>query len=245
MTSFMAGRAVIKAADDAILQLKNYASILLRCPVEDLEMENLKIYVKNDPKYFIGFAQLVTGIKFSNGNGYGGHVLGRGSYIMSQLTNLNTITGEGKPGPAWTVGAQAVEVEYDTKDHTYRLVKAATVMDIGRLINPNATASMIRGGMSMGLSLASREELIYDERGVIQNTSFRNYKLLHIGQEPKYLIDFVQTPQEDAPYKTRVYTEHGIIGMPAALANALSLACGKELNNLPLTPENIWRICTE
>jgi CO/xanthine dehydrogenase Mo-binding subunit len=33
MTSFMAGRAVIKAADDAILQLKNYASILLRCPV--------------------------------------------------------------------------------------------------------------------------------------------------------------------------------------------------------------------
>jgi CO/xanthine dehydrogenase Mo-binding subunit len=44
---------------------------------------------------------------------------------------------------------------------------------------------MIRGGMSRGLSLASREELIYDERGVIQNTSFRNYKLLHIGQEPK------------------------------------------------------------
>jgi CO/xanthine dehydrogenase Mo-binding subunit len=58
---------------------------------------------------------------------------------MSQLTNLNTITGEGKPGPACTVGAQAVEVEYDTKDHTYRLVKLQRFNDIGRLINPNAT----------------------------------------------------------------------------------------------------------
>ena len=28
--------------------------------------------------------------------------------------------------------------------------------------------------------------------------------------------------------------------MPAALGNALSLAAGVELNQLPLTPESIW-----
>ncbi len=93
----------------------------------------------------------------------------------------------------------------------------------------------------MGLSLASREEYIYDENGILLDTSLRNYKVMHIGQEPKYLVDFVETPQIDSPFGTRAFSEHGIIGMPAALGNALSLATGIELNELPITPETIFK----
>ena len=96
----------------------------------------------------------------------------------------------------------------------------------------------------MGLSLASREYFPYNERGVMQATSLRNYKLLHIGQEPDYLVGFVETPQEDSPYGARVFSEHGIIGIPAALANALSTAANTSFNRLPLTPEAIWVSCT-
>jgi len=35
--------------------------------------------------------------------------------------------------------------------------------------------------------------------------------------------------------------EHGIIGMPAALANALSAAAQVNLDFTPLTPEAIWQ----
>ncbi len=241
MTTYMVGRAVIKAADDAIAQLKAIASIALRCPPEELELGHECVYLRSDPQLRSSFQELVQGFKYPNGNAVGGQVIGRGSFIMGRLTPLAPETGKGKTGPNWTVGAQAVEVELDTTEFTYRIIKAATVMDVGKLINPRAAEGIIRGGMSMGLSLASREYFPYNGRGVMQATSLRNYKLLHIGQEPDYLVEFVETPQEDSPYGTRVFSEHGIIGIPAALANALSTAANSSLNRLPITPEAIWK----
>jgi hypothetical protein len=38
---------------------------------------------------------------------------------------------------------------------------------------------------------------------------------------------------------------HGIIGIPAALAGALSAAFGEEFSFLPLTPERMWRMSME
>ncbi|OQB22819.1 MAG: Xanthine dehydrogenase molybdenum-binding subunit [Firmicutes bacterium ADurb.Bin182] len=241
MTSYMAGNAVIRAADDAIAQLKSNASLLLRCPSEELDIENEFVYVKHEPGLKVAFKDLVYGIKYPNGNAAGAQILGRGSFVMPRLTPMNRLTGEGKTGPGWTVGAQAVEVEFDGSDCSYKILKAATVMDVGKVIDTNAAECMIRGGMSMGLSLASREDYIYDENCIMQMTSLRNYKVLHIGEEPRYLVDFVETPQLDSPFGTRAFSEHGIIGMPSALANALSLAAGAEINELPLTPEVIWR----
>lgn len=231
----------MQAAEDAIFQLKNIASIALRSPVEDLDIENERVFIKHNPKYGIGFQDLVFGLKYPGENIVGGQIIGRGSFVMNHLSLLDPKTGKGKAGPAWTVGAQAVEVELDTKEYTYRLIKAATVMDVGKLINPHAAQCIIRGGMSMGLSLASREHFVYDEQCINQTKSLRTYKLLHIGQEPEYLVDFVETAQEDAPFGARAFSEHGIIGMPAALANALSLAAQIDLNELPITPESIWR----
>jgi hypothetical protein len=57
-----------------------------------------------------------------------------------------------------------------------------------------------------------------------------------------YRIGFVETPQDDSPFGVRSYSEHGIIGMPAALANALSAALGKEITELPLIPEKLWEL---
>jgi hypothetical protein len=64
-------------------------------------------------------------------------------------------------------------------------------------------------------------------------------------QEPDYRVGFVETPDSASPYGVRSYAEHGIIGMPAALGNALSTAFGMQLNTLPLTPETIWRTRAE
>ena len=93
----------------------------------------------------------------------------------------------------------------------------------------------------MGISMASREAFLYNALGIPLTPNLRTYKLLHIGQEPDYRVDFVETPETDSPYGVRSYSEHGIIGMPAALGNALSAAFGKELLFLPLTPERIWK----
>ncbi|MPM94567.1 putative xanthine dehydrogenase molybdenum-binding subunit XdhA [bioreactor metagenome] len=118
-------------------------------------------------------------------------------------------------------------------------------MDIGNVINPEAMRAMIAGGMAMGLSMASREAFSFDSKGIPQKPNLRTYKLLHIGQEPDYRVGFIETPENGSPYGVRSYSEHGIIGMAAALGNALSAAFGTELVSLPLTPERIWRMSKE
>ncbi|MGE4277926.1 MAG: molybdopterin cofactor-binding domain-containing protein, partial [Lawsonibacter sp.] len=141
-------------------------------------------------------------------------------------------------------GAQAVEIEFDQKEYSYRFLKAATVIDAGKVINPAMAEALVKGGMCMGLGLGSRECFSYGPDGKVLDTSLRAYKVMHFGETPRYLVGFIETPQLDAPYGARGIAEHGIIGMPAALGNALSVAVQAQLDELPLTPETLWRIKT-
>jgi CO/xanthine dehydrogenase Mo-binding subunit len=241
MTTHIIGQAVISAADDVINQLLGLGAIALRCTAEDLYLESKAVFLKYDPTIFIAFKDLIQGYKYTNGNTIMGPVIGRGSYVMNNLTPLDETTGKGRPGKSWTVGAQAVEIEYDTKQHTYRLIKAASVIDAGKVLNPRTAKGIVMGGMCMGLGLGTNEEFIYDNNGIVENTSFRTYKMLRYGEAPEYLVEFIETPQIDAPYGARGIGEHGIIGIPAALANAISSAAQIDVTCLPITPEYIWR----
>lgn len=241
MTTYMVGQAVLAAVQDAIDQLICLASIVLKVPGADLDVANGKVYIKDNPEYYIDIADIGHAYKYPNGNSIGGQVIGRGSYVMRHLTPLDPNTGQGKPGPAWTVGAQAVEVEYNRRDHTFKVLKAVTVLDVGKVINPQHARGVITGGMSMGIGVATREEIIYDEEGKVDTSSLRTYKVLHCGQQPEYIVDYVETPLLGSPYGARPIGEHGIIGIPAALANSLTLAAGIELDQLPITPELIWK----
>ena len=165
--------------------------------------------------------------------------------MLKGLSKLEEGSGRGQPGPSWTLGAQAVEVEVNTRELTYRILSATSVLDIGCALNPEAMRAMVAGGMTMGISLASRESFDYDGRGILTTPTLRTYKLLHIGQEPDCRVGFVQTPEEGAPYGVRKHYEHGIIGMPAALGNALAAALDLDINTLPLNPERLWRLQQE
>ena len=241
MTTILAGRAVLSAAKDVIHQLISIGAVALRCPPEDLDVADEKVYVKADPSLYIAIKDVALGYKYPNGNTVMGPIIGRGSYIMNHLTTLDSETGKGKPGISWTVGAQAVEVEYDTKQHTYRILKAATVIDAGRVLNPKTAKGIIMGGMCMGLGLGMDEEFLYEDNGIMLNTSFRTYKMLRYGENPDYLIDFVETPQMDTPFGARGISEHRIIGIPAALANAISCAAEVDITEIPISPERIWK----
>lgn len=242
MTNFMVGNAVIDAAEDLVRQLRHIGAIVLRCPPEVLGVGGGRVYLKEDPAMNIDIKEIGSGYRYPDGNSIGGQVIGRGSFIMNHLIPMDRDTGRGKLGPAWTVGAQAVEVELDTRDYTYKILRAATVIDAGKVLNPKGARGVITGGMCMGLGYGSRERCIYGAGGKRENPQLRTYHLMRFGENPSYLVDFVETPHINAPYGMRGIGEHGIIGMPAALANALSAAAQVELNRTPLTPEAIWNI---
>lgn len=239
--TFMGGRAVLAAADDVIKQLIEIASCVLRAPKEDFEVANSRVFLRDDPSIGLDFKDVGYGYKYPNGNAIGGQIIGRGKYILRHISHLDPETGEGKPGPEWTVAAYGVEIELDRRDYTYRVLKACTVVDIGQIMNEKAALGQVMGAMSMGLAFAGRETFYFDELGRVLNPQLRTYRPLRYGEHPEYLVGFVETPMLDGPYGARGVGEHGLMGMPGALGNALSIAAGVSLRNLPLIPELIWK----
>ncbi|MGG1658397.1 xanthine dehydrogenase family protein molybdopterin-binding subunit [Brevibacillus sp. NRS-1366] len=242
---FMVGNAVLRAAEDAIQQICRIASIVLRCSPEDIDVAEERAFLKADPQKGVHLRDIVHGYKYKNGNTIGGQIIGRGSYVMRHLTTVDPNTGSGTPGPDWTVGAQAVEVVFDQRTYTYEIKKAISVIDVGKVLNPMGAKGQVMGGMNMGLSFATREAFHYNQNGEVLDIQFRTYKMMRYGENPEYVVEFLETPQTDGPYGARGVGEHGTIGMAPALANALSYAAQVPLNKLPLTPESIWEAKVE
>lgn len=240
--TFMAGRALLTAAEDVIKQLKELASFLLRVSKEDLEVGYGKVYVRDDPTQFIPVKDIAYGYSFPEGPSIGGQIIGRGTYILRGMTHLDKETGAGRPGPEWTVGAQGVEIELNTRDYTYRVLKAVAVIDVGKVLNEKTAMGQVKGSMSMGLSFAARETFRFDEEGRVLNPQLRTYRPIRFGEHPKYEVAFVETPQIDAPFGARGAGEHALIGMPAALGNSLSTALSVNINYLPMIPEVLWKM---
>lgn len=238
--TLMAGRALLKAAEDAINQLKEIAAQVLICSADDVEVANEAVFIRDEPETSIPVQEICYGYKYPNGYTIGGQIIGRGTYTLRQLTSLDKETGVGKTGPEYTVGAQGVEVEFNTRDFTYQMIRAYSVIDAGTILNYKMAEGQITGGMSMGLNYACGETLLFNDQGIVQNPRLRTYGSFRYGNHPNYSVDFIHTPHTDGPFGARGLGESGLIGMPAALANCLSTAANVKLNHLPLTPEKIW-----
>jgi CO/xanthine dehydrogenase Mo-binding subunit len=242
---FMAGRAALEAVDDAKQQLKRIASAPLQCPPGDLEVAEGWVRVRDDPEHRLSLSDVALGHMYPDGTATGGQVIGRGNYISRWLTDIDAETGEGNPALEWTIGAEAVEVEVDLRDGSYQVLKAVSAMDVGQVINPDLARGQVVGAMMMALGGAMTEGFIFDSRERVRNAALRDFKLPRIDDAPKYDVAFVETPQGDGPYGARGLGEQGVLGIYGALSNAISRAIGKPVNDLPITPEVIWRVLND
>jgi CO/xanthine dehydrogenase Mo-binding subunit len=238
---FMAGRAALQAVEDAKEQLKQIASGPMRCPPEDLVVAEGWITVRDEPDSGLPMSDVALGYMYPDGTATGGQVIGRGNYISRWLTDIDPETGEGYPALEWTIGAEAVEVEVDLRDGSYRVLKAVSAMDVGHVINPDLARGQVVGAMAMALGGATSEGFIFDGREQVRNAALRDFKLPRIDDAPEYEVAFIETPQGDGPYGARGLGEQGVLGIYGALSNAISRAIGQPMNDLPITPEKIWR----
>jgi CO/xanthine dehydrogenase Mo-binding subunit len=238
---FMAGRAALEAADDAIRQITQIASIPLRVTADDLEVAHGRVFLPDEPDIGLPLRDVVLGYSYPNGNAIVGQVIGRGHYIARRLSGIDPDTGEGHPALEWTLGAQAFEVEVDITDGSYSVLKAVCCMDVGKVMNPQLARGQITGGMGMGIGFTTSEAFLFDGRELATNGVLRDFKIPRFGEDPEYEVEFLETPQRDGPHGLRGLGEQGIVGTPGALANAFSRAAGVPLNHLPLTPETIWK----
>ena len=164
----------------------------------------------------------------------GGELIGRGEVAPEG-------GGSYAEGPVfWEVCVGAAEVEIDADTGRVRVVKTATVADVGKAINPLLIERQDEGGTMQGLGNALLEEMVF-EGGQLLNQTLLDYRVPtteDVPDEMRCLV--VENGDGPGPYGAKGCGEGALAAATGAIATAVADA-GVPVIELPLTPERVWR----
>jgi xanthine dehydrogenase YagR molybdenum-binding subunit len=142
---------------------------------------------------------------------------------------------------AHSFNANFAEVWVSRSTGMVKVKRFLAVTGAGKILNPKTARSQIIGGNVWGIGMALTEESIIDPRwGNFVTRSFADYHVpanLDIGELDAIFINEI----DDKPNKLGVkgIGEVGIVGVAAAVANAVFNATGKRVRQLPITPDKV------
>jgi carbon-monoxide dehydrogenase large subunit len=136
--------------------------------------------------------------------------------------------------------AQIAEVTVDPETGQVQVDRLVTAHDVGTIINPILHQGQIDGGVATGLGLALTEELVMED-GRITTANLGEYKLPSVADMPPLETILVSSPGGTGPYDAKAIGEFANNSPPAAIANAVAVAVGARLFELPITAERVYR----
>jgi xanthine dehydrogenase YagR molybdenum-binding subunit len=147
----------------------------------------------------------------------------------------------GKTHASYSFGAQFAEVHVDPLLRTIRVARMVGVFGCGRIINPRTAHSNLAGGMIWGASFALLEETQIDRpRARFANQDLAGY---HFSTNADIGEVIAETVEEEDPIVNAIGAkgvgEIGIVGMPAAIANAVYHATGVRVRKTPILIEDL------
>jgi xanthine dehydrogenase YagR molybdenum-binding subunit len=163
---------------------------------------------------------------------------------LPQLAETYTATpnnGERAKYAIASHGAQFVEVKVDEELGIIRVTRVVELTASGKIINPKGAHSQEMGGVVWGIGMALTEETQVDHRyGRIMNPNFAGYYVPSNADVLDIDTGFVEEIDTVVnPLGVKGLGELGMVGIPAAIANAVYHATGKRFRNLPITPDKL------
>jgi xanthine dehydrogenase YagR molybdenum-binding subunit len=175
------------------------------------------------------------------------------SFSFSDLltkTGNQTLEADGstKPGDAYqklaffSFGAIFVEVKVDPDLGEVRVTRVVGVYDVGKILNPLLARSQMLSAITFGIGMALMEATVPDmATGRMVNANLAEYHVPVSTDVPQdFVVEFLDIPDTNmADDGARGLGEIGIVGVPAAIANAVYHATGKRIRDLPITPDKL------
>ena len=146
-----------------------------------------------------------------------------------------------KTHASYSFGAQFAEVHVDPLLRTIRVARMVGAFACGRIINPRTARSNLAGGMVWGASFALLEETKVDRpRARFANHDLAGYHISTSADIGEVIVEMVD--EEDLVVNAigaKAVGEIGIVGMPAAIANAVYHATGVRVRHTPIVVEDL------
>ncbi|TDQ97443.1 xanthine dehydrogenase family protein molybdopterin-binding subunit [Paraburkholderia silvatlantica] len=140
-----------------------------------------------------------------------------------------------------THSAVFAEVRVDETLGVVRVARVVSAVAAGRIVNPKTAANQIAGGVVWGIGMALHEQAQFDHTlGRIMNHNLAEYHVpvnRDIGE-----IDVLFVDEHDDvvnPLGAKGVGEIGVVGVAAAVANAIYNATGKRVRDLPVTLDKL------
>jgi xanthine dehydrogenase YagR molybdenum-binding subunit len=138
-------------------------------------------------------------------------------------------------------GAVFAEVTVDPDLGLTRVRRIIGAYGAGRIVNPKTTRSQCIGGMVGGIGMALLEHTVVDERnGRVVNGSLADYLVPVNADIVELDASFVEEHDPHVnPLGVKGVGEIALVGVAAAIANAVYHATGKRVRDLPITAEKL------
>ena len=219
-TTYATGWAVVEASRAIVQKLRERAAKMWSVDVSEVEWKDgVAVHTKgaNEP---LPLAKITAKAKATGG----------------PLTASASINARGA-GPGFCT--QVFDVEVDRETGLVKIVRVTTAQDAGRAIHPSYVEGQMQGGVAQGIGWALNEEYIHNQKGVMENPGFLDYRIPVASDLPMIETLIVEVPNPAHPYGVRGVGEVGIVPPIPAIANAIARATGVRLTELPMSPVRV------
>jgi len=142
--------------------------------------------------------------------------------------------------PSGAFAARFAEVRVDPDLGLVRVARIVSAVDGGRILNEKTATSQIIGGTVGGIGMALLEETVTDPTsGRIANANLGDYLVPVNADVPDLEVFFVGEPDRFNPIGVKGVGEVGLVGIAAAIANAVFHATGRRIRSLPITVDQL------
>ncbi len=234
--TFVGGNAVMRAALDVRRQVLEIAASKLKVSIQDLDIRNAVVFVKNDPS-----KNIKVGNVAKIAMGMGNNIVGKGAYFPKISPDREWISNPfGQMAGTYSFNTIVAEVEVDPQTGLIKILNIWSAQDCGRPINPKTIEGQIEGAVSRAGVGALQEELKWD-KGLLLNANFLDYKMPLSIQQPEVTKSLITTNDPEGPFGAKEGALTCSMNVYKAVVSAVYDAAGVWIREYPITPDKVLK----
>ncbi|MCS7094448.1 MAG: xanthine dehydrogenase family protein molybdopterin-binding subunit [Thaumarchaeota archaeon] len=223
------------------------AANLLEVRAEDLEMQDGRIYVKEDPSRYVTLREVARAAyhqlaMLPKGEDPGLEETYTYRFPVGEPAD-EKLRSNYSSSYAYMAGGCIVEVDPETG--SVKVERLVIVHDAGTVLNPLIMDGQVHGATYHGIAGALLEEFAYSQDGYPLATNFVDYLAPTSADTPDMEVYHTEHPSPFSPLGSKGSGEGTTILMPPLLACAVEDALrpfAVEVNELPLSPQRLWSL---